>query len=99
MVADETTSILESWAEFWDYYADRSPYAECLRFSSRTGVSFGLPHPLFNNVYPSTAPLTTEEAIHIRDSMNARSLPWFWAGAEAVIPFALCSAMKRDSDE
>src|SRR4051812_25022485 len=73
-------AIAATWAPYWLYYAERLPNAEILRFDGATVVSFGLPHPLFNQVVETDPRITGEQAGRVCEAMGARGLPWMWTG-------------------
>ena len=73
-------AIAESLPEFWFAYADCNPSAVRLSFEGAEGVSFGLPHPLFNQIVRTDSSLDSARVVAIRDQMNKRGLPWFWIG-------------------
>ena len=73
-------AIVESLPEFWYTYADRNPSAVRLHFEGAEGVSFGFPHPLFNQILRTEFSLDRVQIAAIRDQMSARGLPWFWCG-------------------
>jgi ribosomal protein S18 acetylase RimI-like enzyme len=78
--AEITAALDESWEEYWGYYAKHNPSAWCKYWGETCAISFGIAHPLFNQVMCTSDAITPAEVAEITTTMNARGLPWMWVG-------------------
>lgn len=72
--------IYGTWSPFWGFYAKANPAALWEETREATLCSFGLPHPLFNQVVEFAPDISSETVDRVCDRMNALGLPWFWFG-------------------
>lgn len=70
--------IYDTWSPFWAFYAKQNSTAWWEETPEVTLCSFGLPHPLFNQVVEFASDISAEAVDRVCDTMNSRGLPWFW---------------------